>query len=69
MKKETDVKEFEELSADCQLKVAENFDGNGITAGTDGTENADESYRRDENSLEELEDPSETGGFVPGKGR
>jgi len=58
---------FEDLSPKEQLEVAENFESNGITGGTYGADDANESYRRDENGLEEMEDPSETGGFAPGK--
>ena len=60
---------FDKLSADCQLEVAENFKDNGITKGTYGAGNADERYRRDENGLEEMEDPSQAGGFDGGKGK
>ncbi len=56
------------MSPGEQLEVAKNFESNGITEGTYGAEDANESYRRDENGLEEMEDPSETGGYAPGKG-
>jgi len=61
-------KKFEDLSPSEQLEVAKNFESNGITKGTYGADDANESYRRDENGLEEMEDPSQTGGFAPGKG-
>lgn len=60
---------FEKLSPECQLKVAENFEDNGIEEGTYGAADANEGYRRDENGLEEMEDPSVTGGLTSGEGR
>ena len=65
MKKE----KFEKLSPECQIKVAENFEGSGVVEGTDGTLDADESFRRDENGLEDMEETSPADGLTGGTGR
>lgn len=62
-------KDFEKMSPKQQMEIACGFEDNGMGKGLYGTVNADEAYRRDENGLEDMEQPSETGGYAPGQGK